>query len=226
MFGLWFLQSGITFQQVFTRVLSVAFIIIFILPFHEWAHGFAANKLGDPTAKNYGRLSFNPLASIDPMGALFIFLFGFGWAKPVPVDQRYFRNPKRDMAITAMCGPLANIVAALAGGLLYNLCATVYLHSSVSILVWLMYFLYYYIIINVGLAVFNLIPIPPFDGSRILAAFLPEKTIQNFYQYQNIFMVLVLVLCFFGFLSVPLYYAQNSLYSFVMWLTSLPFKAF
>ena len=224
MLGLWFLQSGITFQQVLMHVLSIVVIIALILPFHEWAHGFAAYKLGDPTAKNQGRLSFNPIVSIDPIGALCIFLFGFGWAKPVPIDPSYFKKPKTDMAIAALCGPLANVVAALVGGFLYNLCAAIYIHSRFAILVWAMYFFYYYIIINVGLAVFNLIPIPPLDGSRIVAAFLPDKMIFKYYQYQNIFMVLILALCFLGVLSVPLFYAQNALCNFVMWVTSLPFN--
>ncbi len=223
MFSFWFLQHGITFQQVLMRVLSVAVIIIFILPFHEWAHGFAANKLGDPTAKNYGRLSFNPIESVDPIGALCIFLFGFGWAKPVPVDYRYFKNPKRDMAITALSGPLANIIAAIFSGIMYNLCASLYLRTHFALIIWLMYFFYYCIVINISLAVFNLIPIPPLDGSKILAAFLPESALYRYYQHQNIFMILVFAMCFLGVFSVPIYYAQNTIYSFIMWLTALPF---
>ena len=100
---------------VLAQVLSVVFVILCILPLHEFAHGWVANKLGDPTAKLEGRLTLNPLASVDPMGALALILFGFGWAKPVPVNSRYFKHPKRDMAITALAGPVSNLLAALVG---------------------------------------------------------------------------------------------------------------
>lgn len=223
---MWFLQGNLTLEDVLMRILSVIVIVFLVLPFHEWAHGYAAYKLGDPTAKNSGRLTFNPIASIDPLGALGILLFGIGWAKPVPVNPRYFDSPKRDMAITALCGPIANIVAALVGGLLLNGTILLYANTHLEFLAWVITFFNFYIYINVGLAVFNLIPIPPLDGSRLVAAFLPDRLVFKYYQYQNIFIIVIFVLLFLGFLSVPLLIAENGLYSFVMWLTGLPFMAF
>ncbi|MDD3262183.1 MAG: site-2 protease family protein, partial [Oscillospiraceae bacterium] len=113
--------QGFDAASAFADILASVAVIILILPFHEYAHGWAAKKLGDSTAQYAGRLTFNPLASVDPIGALFLILFGFGWAKPVPIDPRYFKHPKRDMALTALAGPLANLLASLVCGILYNL---------------------------------------------------------------------------------------------------------
>ena len=101
--------------QIVAQVVSIVFVILCILPLHEFAHGWVANKLGDPTAKLAGRLTLNPLASVDPVGTVALILFGFGWAKPVPVDSRYFKKPRRDVALTALAGPVSNLLAALVG---------------------------------------------------------------------------------------------------------------
>ena len=116
---LWFLKPGVTLSYVIMRLLSILLIIFLILPLHEFAHGYVANKLGDKTSKHSGRLTLNPLYHIDPIGVLVMFLFGFGWAKPVPIDPRNFKNPKVGMALTAIAGPISNILAALVGGFLY-----------------------------------------------------------------------------------------------------------
>lgn len=157
---------------------------------HEYAHAYAAYKLGDKTAEQNGRLSLNPLKHIDPVGALFMVFFRFGWAKPVPVDPRNFKKPKRDFAIVALAGPLSNIIcaffstllllvfikmlslpgiSAVGGTLLYNTCLFFSIFSSLS----------------VGLGVFNLIPIPPFDGSRILNIILPAKIYFKVMKYER-----------------------------------------
>ena len=104
--------------QIVAQVVSIVFVILCILPLHEFAHGWVANKLGDPTAKLAGRLTLNPLASVDPVGTVALILFGFGWAKPVPVDSRYFKKPRRDVALTALAGPVSNLLAALVGAFL------------------------------------------------------------------------------------------------------------
>ena len=185
---------------VLAQVISIVFVILCILPLHEFAHGWVANKLGDPTAKLEGRLTFNPLASVDPMGALALILFGFGWAKPVPVDSRYFRNPKRDMAITALAGPVSNLIAALVGA--------------------------YYVVVNISLAAFNLIPMPPLDGSRIVAAFLSNRTMMTYYRYQNVFVMIMFFLLLSGALSGPLATAQNFFANIIFTLAEAPFKLF
>lgn len=223
---MWFLQSGITLTDILMRIMSVLVIIFLILPLHECAHGFVAYKLGDPTAKNSGRLTLNPLPSVDPIGALGILLFGFGWAKPVPVNPRNFKNPKRDMAITALAGPVSNLLAAIVGGLIFNAIAAFSGAIPYSAMRFIVSFFQYYIMINIGLAVFNLIPLPPLDGSRIVAAFMSDKVTYNYYKYQNIIMIAVFVLIFTGILTIPLSLAQSLLYKAIMSLTAIPFGSF
>ena len=196
------LNSGgkIDFLQIIMRILAVTVTMIVILPFHELAHGFIANKLGDNTAKRMGRLTFNPAAHLDPMGALCLFLVGFGWAKPVPVNMRKLKNPNRDMALVALAGPVANLIAALVGALLGNL-FIVLLGRSFGSTMWfnaIEMFFEYYISVNVGLAVFNLIPLPPLDGSKILGAFLPTELYVKQLEYERYLSIGLLVLIWIG----------------------------
>lgn len=215
-----FSGGTVSIPGIVMQILAVLFVIFCILPVHEYAHGKIALKLGDPTAKNMGRLTLNPIASIDPMGALFILLFGFGWAKPVPVDPRYFKNPKRDMALVALAGPVSNLLVALIGAIVYNIVLVVF--PTVPAFIG-MFFLYY-IVINISLATFNLIPVPPLDGSKILAAFLPDRMLYRFYRYQNMFMLVIFLLLFSGVLSYPLSIFRSAVYEGVMWLADLPFR--
>lgn len=183
-------ESGLLYD-IISLVVSAAIVIFVTMPVHEWAHGFVAGKLGDPTARYYGRTRLNPMAHIDPMGALGILLFGIGWAKPVPVDTRYFKNPKKDMALTAFAGPLANLIMAFVAMFICN--AIIFAMRFVEV-VWLLYFLLFLAIvlfevasINVGLAIFNLVPIPPLDGSKILAAFLSDRAYYTLMRYERYF---------------------------------------
>ena len=152
-----------------SSMISAVLVVFFCLPVHEYAHGFIANKLGDPTAKSMGRLDFNPLAHLDPIGTVAIFLFGFGWAKPVPVNPNYFKNPKRGMALTALGGPVSNILMALIAMILYKLTVVLGMAfpGAASVLLILSYILFGLISLNLSLAVFNLVPIPPLDLSLI-----------------------------------------------------------
>ena len=143
---------------------------------HEYAHAFAAYKLGDDTAEKRGRLSLNPLNHIDPIGAISMILFRFGWAKPVPIDPRNFKKPKRDFAIVALSGPLSNIILAFISTLLFLVFYKLLPGApsgtfNFSVLYYTCLFFSIFSSLNVGLGVFNLIPLPPFDGSRILNVF-------------------------------------------------------
>lgn len=234
------LFSGhVSLQQVLAQILAVLVVVFLVLPFHEWAHAFTASCLGDKGIKARGRLSLNPLSHVDPVGALMLLLVGFGWAKPVPVDPRYFKHPKLGMAITAVMGPVANLVAALAGLLVLNLCAVInphllateallhegniYYYGDPTIL---LYFLSFYISVNISLAVFNLIPVPPLDGSKVLFLFLPNKAVEFFYRYQQVFFIVLFVLMWRGAFSGVMSYCTGWLAEGLRWLAFLPFKPF
>jgi Zn-dependent protease len=218
------IQNAIRGQQmdlgeVVSQILATLFVIFCILPIHEWAHARAAASLGDNTAKLQGRMSLNPLVSFDPVGAMFLLLFGFGWAKPVPIDSRYFKNPKRDTALTALAGPVSNLIAGLAGALiLFGIIA-----GAGGMPNMLYYFLLAYIQINVALAVFNLIPLPPLDGSKILGAFLSDRALYNYYRYQNIIITIAFFVLLFGILDIPLMALQTFFSQIILWLGKLPY---
>lgn len=221
------LLSGnpVDISTVVAQILSVVVVILIILPFHEWAHAWSAYKLGDSTAKYSGRLTFNPLASVDLMGAVFLLLFGFGWAKPVPVNANNLKNPRRDMALVALAGPVANIVAALTGALI--ICAIFAFSTTMGAVVsFILSFLQYYVIVNVSVAAFNLLPVPPLDGSKIIGALMPQRIYYKFLQYQNIIYIVFLFLMLTGGLSSTIGVIQNFLYNIVITVAMLPFKLF
>lgn len=221
------LSGQFNLSTVIAEILAVLLIIFLILPFHEWAHAFTASLLGDKGVKGRGRLSLNPLSHVDPAGALCMLLFGFGWAKPVPIDPRSFKNPKLGMAVTAVMGPVANLVAAFAGMLVFNcLLAFVPTFLFTDIGAFVRVFISYYISCNVGLAVFNLIPIPPLDGSKVLFLFLPDRAVEFCYRYQQIFFIALFVLLYLGVLDTVLGFAVNGIYDGLYWLSSLPFGLF
>jgi len=218
-------------NQIVYYVLSTLAVLL-ILTIHEYSHAYAAYKLGDNTAKNLGRLSLNPIKHLDPLGALCMLVFHFGWARPVPINARNFKNPKRDFAITALAGPLSNLIFAFVSASLVLLLKRYYLSTAfqsdfLEILV--LNFYYFTLIfhqINVGIAIFNLIPIPPLDGSRLLNVVLPSRTYFRVMRYErNIYFGMIIWLLFGdfiarGLLSVP-FIASNSVLSFIAKLFSL-----
>ena len=219
------LRGQLDFTTAIVEVLAILMIVFIVLPFHEWAHAFTAMKLGDTSIKYRGRLTLNPLAHIDPFGALALLLFGIGWAKPVPIDTRNFKRPKLYMAITALMGPVANVAAAMAGGLILN---ALYAFAPGFLLEntfggYVLTFLSYYITINAFLAVFNFIPIPPLDGSKVLFCWLPDQWVAKIYQYQMYISIVFMALLFSNVLDAPLNFLSNYIIRFVMWLTGLPF---
>ncbi|MCC8075392.1 MAG: site-2 protease family protein [Clostridiales bacterium] len=199
-----------------------AFLCIVI---HEMSHGYAALALGDQTAKRSGRLSFNPLHHIDPLGLLLMITAGFGWAKPVPVDMRRFKHPKQGMALTALAGPVSNFILALIalGGasLLYHYAAfsSQLVYEIVS---WFYVFLLYMAILSVGLGVFNLFPIPPLDGSKVLFSLLPNRLYDWLMHYERYIGILLFALVFLGWLDAPLYAARTAVLTVLCHLVGLP----
>ena len=222
------LSGNFSISAIIAEIFAVLVIIFLVLPFHEWAHAQTAYCLGDRGIKQRGRLSLNPLTHIDPFGALCMLLFGFGWAKPVPVDARYFKNPKVGMAITALMGPVANLVAGFAGLLIFQIIWAIspsFLASD-PIGVWVRTFLTFYSSVNVQLAVFNLLPIPPLDGSKLLFTFLPDKAVVFLYRYQMIFFAVIFVLLWMGPLARLLSFLSGWVLYGMYNLSALPFGLF
>lgn len=188
---------ALDFASMSAAVLRVAAIIL-CMTVHETCHGLAAYALGDPTAKSMHRLSLNPLRHIDWLGLALMFVAGFGWAKPVPVDLRYFKKPKQGMALTALAGPVSNFVLAFLALLACK--AIFYVPYSDG---WglAFSFCYYTAILSIGLGVFNLIPIPPLDGSKVLAALLPDRQYAWLMRYERFGMLIIMALVCFGALS-------------------------
>ena len=203
----------------FTYILSILLGLVpslLCITLHELSHGLVAYKLGDDTAKSRGRLSLNPIKHLDPMGLLMMLVFHVGWAKPVPVNMYRFKNPKKGMAITALAGPLSNLIIALVFMLIYGAAFIPLNRSSVG-----QYFLQMIqltAVLSIGLAVFNLIPIPPLDGSKVLFALLRDEDYYKLMHYERYGGIIMLILVATGVLGRPLNYLIDLIYS---WLVPL-----
>lgn len=171
--------------------------VLLCLTVHEVSHGLAALALGDPTARSRHRLSMNPLRHIDWLGLAMMFVVGFGWAKPVPVDPRYFKNPKRGMALTALAGPVSNFVLAL---FMAGISKVIYLYCPYTPMMQGVFdfCLYTVMPLSVGLGLFNLIPIPPLDGSKVAAVLLPDRIYIQLMRYERFGILLLLLLSWWG----------------------------
>ena len=231
------LRSGgdLSFLNIVLMLVSYAVLILVMLPVHEFAHAATAHWLGDYTPKAYGRLTLNPKAHLDPWGAIMLVLCGFGYAKPVAVNPYNFRRmkPKGGMAVTALAGPLSNLLMAYAALLVFRIYLlisggdiltagnTVYLDSELTKYLYLI-FVDVFAGINIGLAVFNLLPIPPLDGSRSFSVLLPDKWVFALERYSRYITMGIFVLLFTGVLDVPLDFLRHWIGGLLCLLTGLP----
>ncbi|NLM75344.1 MAG: site-2 protease family protein [Clostridiaceae bacterium] len=198
-------------------------ILFIALPVHEFAHGWVAYRMGDPTAKYAGRLTLNPFKHLDLMGVLMMFLVGVGWARPVPVNSTYLKNRRTGLLLISLAGPLSNLVLAFLGMFIWGLIVklvnvgiiVINSMTMADVLIYGTEFLQAFIFVNISLAVFNLIPVPPLDGSRILSSVIPEESYYRFARYEQFiglaFLLLVVVLPdnlfsrFINFFAMPIY---------------------
>lgn len=226
-----FSGQGVDVMNLIIGILASLLVIFIMLPLHECAHATVASWFGDKTAKMLGRQTLNPLKHIDYAGALALLLVGFGWAKPVPVNLDHRKNPKGAMAVVALAGPLSNLLAGIVGGLLLNLVLA--LEPSAfwaltgqnpsGIASFGVLFLYYFMVMNISLAVFNLIPVPPLDGSKILMAFLPNRICRKIEMNEAMISMILMIALFLGVFSGPLSTLQTWFTRWIIDLTALPF---
>ena len=205
------------FGNSLTSMVATLLAVLMAITFHETAHGYIAYRLGDPTAKNQGRLTLNPIAHLDPIGALMMFVFGFGWAKPVPVNPFYFEGDRtKGMMLVSVAGPLTNLIISFAAYFIYVA------GSGFAAIPFLSIFLSTTVTLNIYLAVFNLIPIPPLDGSKILAGLLPKATAYKFLNTVEQYGFLILMLLIFfnitDMIMVPVANVILSFFTFILHL--------
>jgi len=222
------LSGGGDPTSVVLQLLATAFVVFCTLPIHEYAHALIATKLGDQTARLNGRLTLSPLKHIDIFGALMIFIAGFGYAKPVPVNMRNFnmKNKKAGMALVALAGPVSNLIMAAFFILVKNISYVMAINGLITELLAeiIITFFYFAASINVSLAVFNLIPIPPLDGSRILFSVIPDRYYYTIMRYERQIMLGMFVLVALGVFTVPLSYLSSFVFRGLDFVISLPFN--
>ena len=217
-----FIRGDLEAMDLIIYILSISYVCLCATPLHEFAHAWVAVKLGDDTPKLRGRLTINPMAHIHPIGILMIFLFGFGYAKPVEVRMRHFKKPKRDMAIVALAGPLSNFIQAFVYLFISAVCSIIMYTTGILVLQYICMFFTFAALINIRLGVFNMIPIPPLDGSRLLTALLPSKAYFKIMQYERYISLGLMVLLFTGVLSRPLSLVSDWIYNIFEFIILFP----
>lgn len=186
-----------------------ALVLFTAVPVHECAHAWVAEKMGDDTGRQQGRITLNPFAHLTLWGSLMMILVGFGWGKPVSVDPRNFKNPKKGMVLTSLAGPASNFIMAFLAMIVYKVLGILsFVRDNSTMEMVAMVFLYI-TLINISLAVFNFLPIPPLDGSKIFNAVLPEKWYFTIMRYENIIFIVLIILVYSGLLDIPLSFLQN-----------------
>jgi Zn-dependent protease len=213
--------DGIEMANLMAKLAGMVFVLLFCLSVHECAHAWAAKKLGDSTAYNHGRLTLNPGKHLDPIGSLMILLVGFGYAKPVPVNPRNFKHYKKGMALTAAAGPLSNLLMGILFGIAACAAYLLNLRFPSDLAGLLVRFFGAIFTSNIGLMVFNLIPIPPLDGARLLDLVLPARVSDFLARYERYMMYGVMLLLFFRVLDLPLSWLVLSISKLIVW----PFAA-
>ena len=204
----------------FFDIIVRAIVLLTAIPVHEAAHAYVADKLGDPTAKYMGRLTLNPMAHFDLMGSVAMILFGIGWAKPVPINPLKFKDQKKGMAISAAAGPASNVIVAAISLAIAKLIWYASYVTGVNTVISTLYTIFRSMcFINISLAIFNLIPIPPFDGSRIFNYFLPDKFYFKIMEYERYIFLALFVVLFTGILDLPISLLSGLVYNAVDKLT-------
>ncbi len=199
-------------------------VILLALTVHETAHGWVAYKMGDSTAYNFGRLTLNPLKHLDPIGTLMMLIVGFGWAKPVPINARNFNNPRKGMALTALAGPVSNLLMSLCGMLVYRIIFALFGYPDNNVYLVIMMFISIFYQLNLYFAIFNMIPVPPLDGSRVLFVLLPDKYYFGIMKYERYIMLAMMLLLFTGVMSIPLSFIAKLIENGFMYLLNfIPF---
>lgn len=199
-------------DTVFTIIMH-GLVLLTAFPIHECSHALVAHWLGDDTAKNQGRITLNPLKHLDVFGTILMLFAGFGWAKAVPINPNNFKNRKVGMALSSLAGPASNLILAYVSIIL----AKVFLYSGISEELYQIFLMS--TLLNVGLAVFNLIPIPPLDGSRIITLIFPEKTYFNIMKYEQFIFIALFIIIRLGVLDKPIYYLQEATFNVMNALT-------
>ncbi len=217
--------------DILADVIIMIPILLIALPFHEYAHAYVAYKLGDPTAKNMGRLTLNPLKHLDLFGTLMMFVARVGWARPVPVNSGYFKDRRKGIILVSLAGPMSNLLLAFAFMLVWGIMVKLLVievipirsETMVTVITWLQVFFQVSILVNISLAVFNMIPVPPLDGSRLISSFIPEESYYRFARYEQFIGKGFLALVIFApnALSSVIRFFADPIYNSMLTVTSL-----